>query len=752
MERAYAQARHWPADRSWRRAYVQMSAGQVAPGVGMYLCLLDHYARRDGIRELFETCDWLLARMETLKPAERLSMCRIVCHMVRSLKEDEFDVREARLKLILRIPLAVILDAVAEQRLSCALTGLLEFSRVFEESVTIKQCSEFEGDFMGVALAIDRAIRAGKVRDEMKDAETKTCEEHERERLDAATLAQLIKKTEIDKSTTSKWTPGSPAKPLSLGDVMAQSAESESEQSLVQGSEESQISDEPKTALDLLEKTKESVVCAIKAFSLRSEQVAHKLADLIVVKSEQFPDMVLNADLQHLSEIVADDEVDMSPYVLRKILSTVGTVDEKKGLLTVLSAIEKSVLSKRERQIGVDISLGITLWRLISLWRLNDSLAEGSAYCELLLQRLTDSRGVDDPVVKQLSSAIWFIAALKAGSFKWRENYLGAQSRKIDEAAEFAAMLSTIALDSACNGSVQNAELVMNELLCFYADTVGDTGRQVGEMLWLVQETQLNQLRNTVISLISQSNKNTRDAYLDARFKAHIRRLVVLTEDPERRTEIVSSMLLAQYGSNAYDKTLEEIKEIVALCTFKQCYENEAKAERKRIMTGESLKSKSSSVLIQLELDCMEKNWEEFQQKFEKNGPSINAEESFYSLVQLAICLLKNQQIEHSAAVLNKLFSHTTPSCAEAFNHLVEEIKRQLVVQGKLEQAIGLLELALSGQFQSTELKNRLRLQLAELKVMTGNLFEATALIYQAFSDIPDASYDSTGPLHLEGK
>ncbi len=429
-----------------------------------------------------------------------------------------------------------------------------------------------------------------------------------------------------------------------------------------------------------------------------------------------------------------------------------GATDERTGLLKVLTTIEKSVLTKRERQLGVDISLGITLWRLISLWRENNSLVEGRAYCELLQQRIVEVKGADDLVVRQVASAIKFIDFLEVGRVEGTDKLLVTRTKWLDETAVFAAMLSTIALEDIGNSRNQNAEFVMNELLCFYADTIGDGSRRVGEMLWLLQETHLNQLQKAVISLISQSKKCARDTYLESRLRVNLRRLVSLIEEPERRTEIVSSLLFEQYGSNAYDQKLEEIKEIVALCTFKESFENEAKVERKRILTGLSLMSESSSVLVQLELLCMEKNWAEFQSKFEKDGPSINVDESFYSLVQLAIYLLKNKQIPYSISVVNMLLPHTTPSCAVAFNYLIEEIKRQQVVQGKPESAIAMLELALSGQFQSPEWKNRLRLQLAELKVLTGNLFEATVLIYQAFSDIPDANYESTAPRLLEGK
>lgn len=746
MERAYAQARKWPADRAWRRAYVEMEEGQFCAGIGMYLCLLDHYARRDGVRELFDTCEWLLNKTVELKPEERLSVCRIVCHVVKSLKEDEFDLNEARLKLILRIPLAVILEAVAEQRLSCALTGLLEFSRVFEESLTLKRCSEFDGDFRGVALSIDRAIRAGRVRDDIQKSEEQTLGA-----LDAA--EQRIKSWKEYKAQQKTAKPEQSSEPVQIP-WPEQSQEQGSEQEIFDSRSHELVESEPATdvrGLSKLSKAEELVEASIKMFGVRSAETAHRIAELIEVKTECFPEQPTDDDLKRLSEIVADGSVDISPYILRKVLAAVGSADERKNLLSVLTIIEESVLSKREKQIGLDISLGITLWRLICLWRSNDSLPEGAAYCEVLQRRLAEKFGAYHPVTRQVQSAIGFFNALQAGRFKFEETFLGSQSSKTKEAAEFVAMLATVALDEMDRGQAAQAESVMRELLWFYADTVGDTRREVGEMLWLLQETKLNQLQSVAESLIVQSCKFSADEYLSARLKTQVKRIVSLVDDPARKNELLSVLLVSKLNPNEFLKAVEETKEVISLKSFVENYESEAAAERKFVQKGAWLKSKSTSTLLKLEKLCLDQNWNDFSKVLEKDGKSINVDESYYSLLQICLQLLKRHKLTFAEKISNMLFLHTNRLRARAFNHLTERFKTAWMAESNWQCAAEKLELALSGEFQNQEQKNCLRVQLAELKVAQGNLFEATALIYQAFSRIPEPESEKDVPL-IEGK
>lgn len=735
MERAYVQARKWPADRAWRRAYVEMEEGQLCAGIGMYLCLLDHYARREGVRELFETCEWLLNKTVELKPAERLSVCRIVCHVVKSLKEDEFDLNEARLKLILRIPLAVILEAVAEQRLSCALTGLLEFSRVFEESLTLKRCSDFEGDFRGVAVSIDRAIRAGRVRDDIKESEERTLGA-----IDAA--EQRIKAWKEYKAQQEAAQSASSDEPTQL--PWPEQEEEASGETQVQSS-----ADKP-TSLSKLSKAESDLEAAIKSFGVQSAEVAHRIADLIEVKSECFPDLVTDDDFKRLSEIVSDGSVDISPYVLRKILAAVGSTDERKNLLSVLTVIEEAVLLKREEQVGLDISLGITLWRLICLWRSNDCLPEGTAYCEVLQRRLLDSRGPDDPVVRQILSAIGFLSALQAGNFKWQENFLGAQSSKTNEAAEFVAMLSTMALDEMVNGRHENAERIMNELLWFYTDTVGDTTRLVGRMLWLLQETSLNKLQKPLASLVHQSQKFASDIYLKTCLMNDLRRIFTLTPDEEKKRELLSCLLLARETvaqHEDYESALAELKKVLALTNFVESYDQEAEAERRRIQTPSEKYLESATVITQLEKHATKKQWKKIAERLNQDRRLIDVDSCFYRLVCIGVAAARANQVDVCKKIAAMLHIETTPTCIRAFNFLIAELKMSLMRSGSSEEALEWIAETLCIRHQTVDSANCLRLQLAELEVMNGNLFESTALIYQAFMQIPEPWSQKDPPL-----
>ncbi len=757
MERAYVQARHWPADRAWRRAYVQMSEGQIAPGVGMYLCLLNHYARRDGIRELFETCEWLLTRMENLGPAERLSMCRIVCHIVKSLKEDEFDVREARLKLILRIPLAVILDAVAEQRLSCALTGLLEFSRVFEESITIKQCSDIEGDFMGVALAIDRAIRAGNVRDKVKASETKTREEYDRERLDAINMSDSIKQklSQSPELWAGSWQGSDLTENLGVAQgaelVGLEQPEEKRDLSVPQPTKEAsafRLACEPDAGFDKVAKAKDEVETAMRVFGPSSSEVAHRLADLIELTSDRFPSVNVDAQIEQLKEIVTDEKVDLSPYLMRKILSTIGNTDERQHLLAVLAVIEKSILSRREHQVGLDLSLGITLWRLVGLWRETDTLVEGRAYCDLLLLRLARSRSLDDPIVRQVSSAVIFMANLKPKTDSAQDLHPGCYLKAIDESAEFAAMLTAMALDDYHAGRMQSVGMILNELLWFYSDTVGDASRRVGEMLWLAQETSLNKMRSCTLALVRQSEKWAADKYLNMRLGAHVKRVIERIDDAQYGNEILAALIITRRDADTYksfEDRVEQLKQVLALRNHALNCEREASEEWKReILNAEDKaksqpKSKSQAILKKLQLLAEKKDWRNFASVLKKGTSLIDVNESIYCLGQIGLHTVCDGQLELCEDIIILLSKHVSPSCIHVFNYLSEECARRHFALKEYKQAAQQIERALSNKHQFGDFCNCLRLQLAELHVAMGNLFEATALVYEAYSNIPDS-------------
>lgn len=720
MERAYVQARTWPADRAWKRAYTQMSERKFGMGVGMYLCLLDYYARRDGIKELFETCEWILMRLESLRPDERLSICKIVCSIVKSLKEDEFDIKEARLKLILRIPLAVILDAVAEHRLSCALTALLEFSRVFEESVTLKQCSEIEGDFLGVALAIDRAIRAGTVRDKVRSSELKSRAEYDKEQLETInTVGEL---------PTLKVEDRNPA--YSVGQNPPQSFQ---------------------TSVDKLTRAESDLEAKVALFGPRSSQVAHALANLIELKAENFPALTVDAQIEQLKDIALDDSVQLSPYLMRKILSTIGSTDERQHLLSVMAIIEKSILIRREESVGLDVSLGISLWRLICLWKATDTLVEGHAYCDLLLQRLMRTRDLNDPVVRQVSSATLFLSKqIKLAEKSCFESTDAVSLKQVDESAEFAAMLTVIALDDYQAGRWESVRLVLNELLCFYSDNIGDNSRRVGEMLWLAQETSLSKMRFCALSLIQHSQKAAKDKYLQWKLGVNVKRILEKTNDIEVVNELLAVLIITRRDENMYesfDDRMQQMKEVLSLRGFVRSFEKEAEVERLREPEDDEgrpkslRKAESGRLLLKLEKLAERKDWKEFVSTWRKVVNLLVPGDSIYRLGQLGLLAVNADQLDICERIVKVLEKHVSPSCVHVTNYLSEECARRFFRMKNYKRAAQQIERALSNEHQLGDFCNCLRLQLAEIYVALGNLFEATVLIYEAYSNIPDSDY-----------
>lgn len=787
MERAYVQARTWPADRAWKRAYTQVAERKLALGTGMYLCLLDYYARRDGIKELFETSEWILMRMESLRPEERLSVCKIVCSIVKSLKEDEFDVKEARLKLILRIPLAVILDAVAEHRLSCALTALLEFSRVFEESVTLKQCSEIEGDFLGVALAIDRAIRAGNVRDKVRATELKSRGDYDRERLEAINMADVIRdKLEREAKARAEvrefeddlkeklaqqpelWSmksesagdadnvisePAMPSMPnlglplLPPGELSTLKVEDKRPTHDVGQNAPGRV----QTSVDKLNKAESDLETKVALFGPRSSQVAQSLADLIDVKTENFPTLSIDAQMEQLKDIALDEGVKLSPYLMRKILSTIGSTDERQHLLSVMAIIEKSILIRREENVGLDVSLGISLWRLICLWKATNMLVEGHAYCDLLLQRLMRTRDVSDPVVRQVASAMVFLSRqIKVVEKSCFESSETTSLKQIDELAEFAAMLTVIALDDYLAGRLESVRLVLNELLCFYSDNVGDSSRRVGEMLWLAQETSLSKMRFCTLSLIQQSQKAAKDKYLQWKLGVHMKRILEKTNDIEIVNELLAALIITRRDENMYesfDDRMQQMKEVLSLRSFTRNFEKEAQQERQRDQEDNLIKPKrlrkaeSVKLLLELEQLAERKDWKEFASTWAKVENLLVPGNSIYRLAQLGLLAVNDDQLDICERIVKVLEKHISSSCVHVTNYLSEECARRFLRMKNYERAAHQLERALSNEHQLGDFCNCLRLQLAEIYVALGNLFEATVLIYEAYSNIPDSDY-----------
>jgi hypothetical protein len=424
----------------------------------------------------------------------------------------------------------------------------------------------------------------------------------------------------------------------------------------------------------------------------------------------------------------------------------VGKADERQQMLAVLAALEKSILSRKEQIVGLDVSLAIALWRLIGLWHGAETLIEGQAYCSMLYQRLSQEKEESDPVVRQVSSALAFISRLRSGEIGFESKY--GEVKVIDESAEFAAMLTAMALDERSRGDVRRAEVILNELVWFYSDAVSDASRRIGEMLWLLQETDLREHKQYTVSLVRQAQSIAKDEYLESRLFLHLKRIFELIDDEDYRMEVLSTLIFEKNKTlmSESKNSVAEIKRMLSLAASKSYFAEESKAETKSDFANMIWKSKSIKTLQALQKCAERKDWRKFAAVFDKESNAIHVDKCFYRLVELGLKAVGDFQILQSEKIVDLLLSHVTPSCVHAVDHLVEKLKCLLVSSENLYEASDLLQKVLSNKHQSALLKNRLRIQLAEVHVSMGNLFEATTLIYLAFSEIPEPEYGGAEP------
>ncbi len=311
-------------------------------------------------------------------------------------------------------------------------------------------------------------------------------------------------------------------------------------------------------------------------------------------------------------------------------------------------------------------------------------------------------------------------------------------------------MLTVIALDDYHAGRLESVRLVLNELLCFYSDNIGDNSRRVGEMLWLAQETSLSKMRFCTLSLIQHSQKAARDKYLQWKLGVHMKRILEKTNDIEIVNELLAALIITRRNENMYesfDDRMQQMKEVLSLRGFVRSFEKEAEVERLREHEDDEgspkrlRKAESAKLLLKLEKLAERKDWKEFVSAWRRVVNLLVPGDSVYRLGQLGLLAVNDDQLDICERIVKVLEKHVSPSCIHVTNYLSEECARRFLRMKNYERAAHQIERALSNEHQFGDLCNCLRLQLAEIYVALGNLFEATVLIYEAYSNIPDSDY-----------
>lgn len=710
MECAYVQARVWPPDRVWRRANTYVSEGVNSKGIGVYLCLLEYYFKINALSELLDTV-WFIANFVTrIDDKEKLSVAIITSYIIGELlnagiAEDDFDKGDLRIKMISLLPLTVIKYFSQAQHAADLLIAIRCYSSAIDETLTVEICELTFQRYLEIANSITLKFNNEKHAEQMQAAQK---------------AAFVAGKTDLAKRFF--------------------------EAEVLPGHNVPQVygkSSEPllPSVPDKVQDAENNVANAEKEFGPRSHQVAHRLAELVEIRFELSTAESIEPAVSRLCELVSDPNVEFSPYVLRRILRLVGRANEKENLLAVLASIEKEILSRKEKSEGLDISLALTLWRLIGLWSASETLVEGRAYLEELFEKVKAEKSTSKEVNKQFKSAIDFISRLLEGESIVEKPISAFCSQAVDETSEFIAMLSLLALINLHQNEEQNVELILNELLQFYSDTIGDASRRVGEMLWLLQETSLRSNKATLFSLIKFCQKKASDEYLKFRMELHLNRMALLIDDPDYLQNVVSWALVSGSSKGHEFLRWEATNRLLSLLTLKRDFSLEADIERSKEWEGEKidLRTKSSSVLKKMEQHADRKEWIKFATGFVSNHCSINLDKSVFRLLNLALSAIRDRELMHAQALVDLVQPVLVDVNIYAYNAVVDKLAVAWTVTGERKRAIKLLQTASDVVFQTEETRSIFTVKLAELYVAEGNLFAATVLLYQAFFGIPDS-------------
>lgn len=708
MECAYVQARVWPPDRVWRRANTYVSEGVNSKGIGVYLCLLEYYFRINALSELLDTIRFLGDFLNRIDDKEKLSVAIISSFILLELLEPDLLERDytkgdLRIMLISILPLSVIQYFSKAAHAADLLVAVRCFSTAMDETLTVEVCETKLQQISEIASKMNLKFEC-----ELHSAQMVAAREATYEAANAASVKRALSPLSPDLATSLQGVKG---EFQMLG------------------------------SLDKVQQAEEKVARAEKEFGPRSQQLAHRLAELVEIRFELAPMATTEADIHKLTELVNDPDLNFSPYILRKILKSVGQCGEKANLFAMLASIERAILERKEKAEGLDVSLALTLWRLIGLWSADNTLDEGKGYLDTFLDKVKREKSASKDVVNQIKSAIGFVSLLQSGEFSV-EKSLGAHTFKgIDETSEFIAMLSVLALMNLQQGEGNNSELILNELLQFYSDTIGDDARRVGEMLWLLQETTLREDKAALFSLVKLCQKRASDEYLKFRMELHLNRMALLIDDPDFLQELVAWALVS--GSTKGHEYLrwEATNRMLSLLTLKRDFSLEADIERSKELEGEKidLRTKSSSVLKKMEQHADRKEWIKFATGFVSNHSSINLDKSVFRLLNLALSAIRDRELMHAQALLDLVQPVLVDVNIYAYNAVVDKLAVAWTGTGERKRAIKLLQTASDVVFQTEETRSIFTVKLAELYVAEGNLFAATVLLYQAFFGIPDS-------------
>lgn len=448
-----------------------------------------------------------------------------------------------------------------------------------------------------------------------------------------------------------------------------------------------------------LTKYQDELIDATTKYGIKSPEATHaliKLADLTHAHNA----VAQNVYLMELVGILSDESVKVSQYYLRKVYYLTGRLKTDPEYARIANELQQTVFVRRAREIGHDMGMTLPLARLIHYWYRSKRLTDGERLCDELLNWAKKNSTSEDVTYRQIKSALAKIQELKSSeteelkssgieelkNSETEEQKISEMTLSADagldreswqEVDEFISMLATVALDYQCHGDDAKAELVMNEAIAYYRDSDSEVARRIGEMLWLLMETDLREYRSFRENLIAATIAGAFDQHLKLRLFAHLKRLLGMIQKKEAASELLEFVLQQDDRTNT---------------SLGQVMYQRLKHDSLRDQT-QYLRRDSSPVAV------------------------MAAEEEFRQLIE--------------QPQLSKVKLITA-------NDLGEQLADHYRWNGEFKRAVEVLKALLAQPAQSKAQVMKLLTRLGQVHVASENICEATAMLYMAFN-IPDS-------------
>jgi len=268
--------------------------------------------------------------------------------------------------------------------------------------------------------------------------------------------------------------------------------------------------------------------------STEATQALVRLADF-AGKTKIFP---VEIYLMELASVLEDDAVEIHSYDLRRIYHLTSVLTHDPKLLSLAEKLQTAVVSRKLATVGNDMSMTLPFTRLIELWNATERLPEGKAFCKSLLDWIAESFAENELIHLQVKSVYDRVCQMNSDTVKTPVTRLSFDAS--EEADEFVVMLATIAFHHMQSSNFHAAESVMLEMLNYYSDCIDDCSDRVGEMLWLLTETDLRDLELFRNRLVDIAVRKIKDKRALSRHRMHFTRMLSCLDEEWKVHEAIA--------------------------------------------------------------------------------------------------------------------------------------------------------------------------------------------------------------------